>query len=149
MLGRERYASPLRYYALNCFISLSFCPYPSPSLCFASFVLLPTDRRHPAFIYARGLSDEPRGVTMFVVKCNKSGRLQGTRGELTQLQPWRPWRLSADKALLIQMNRTPSEGDLSMCQWPTSQPQITCAGQALEICRKSSGLGEQHSEDPQ
>lgn len=78
--------------------------------------------------YARGLSDKPRGVTMFVVKWYKSGPLRGTRGELTRMRPWRP---SADKALLIQMDRTSSAGDLSMCQLPTSQPQITSTGQNL------------------
>ncbi|KAI9521434.1 hypothetical protein NQZ68_041664 [Dissostichus eleginoides] len=46
-----------------------------------------TDRLSPAFIYARGLSDEPRGVTMFVVKSYKSGPLRGTRGEPTRAQP--------------------------------------------------------------
>lgn len=116
------------------------------SVCLPSSLQLLADRQRPAFIYARGLSDEPRGVTMFVVKCYKSGRLRGTRGEPTWSQPWRP---SADKALLIQMDRTSSGGDLSMCQLPTSQPQITSAGQAPGIYRKSRGLEGQHREDPQ
>lgn len=104
------------------------------------------DRRRSAFIYARGLSDKPRGVTMFVVKWYKSGPLRGTRGELTRTRPWRP---SADKALLIQTDRTSSAGDLSMCQLPTSQPQITSAGQTSGICGISRGLEGQHREDPQ
>lgn len=83
------------------------------------------------------------------VKCYKSGRLPGTCGELTRLQPWRLWLPSADKALLIQMNSAESKGDLSMCQLPTSHPQITSTGQARGICRKSSGLAKQHMEDPQ
>lgn len=83
------------------------------------------------------------------VKCYKSGRLPGTCGELTRLQPWRLWLPSADKALLIQMNSAASKGDLSMCQLPTSHPQISSTGQAGGICRKSSGLVKQHMEDPQ
>lgn len=61
--------------ALYIQLPLSVCPTSSPPLL--------ADRQRPAFIYARGLSDEPRGVTMFVVKCYKSGQLRGTRGEPT------------------------------------------------------------------
>lgn len=106
-----------------------------------------TDNILPSFTPVDSLTNHVC-MTMFVVKSNKSCWLQGTLGELTQSEPWRPWRPSDDKALLIQMNRTPSEGDLSMCQLPTSQTQITSTGQTLGIYRESSGLG-QHSKDPQ
>lgn len=66
-------------------LSLAVSPYinlPLP-VCLPSSLPLLADRQRPAFIYACGLSDEPRGVTMFVVKAYKSGQLRGTRGEPT------------------------------------------------------------------
>lgn len=104
------------------------------------------DRQRPAFIYAHGLCDEPRGVTMFVVKRYKSGQLRGTRSEPRRRRRRRP---SADKALLIQTDRVSSEEDLSMCQLPGGRPQITGVGRAPGIYGKSRGLGGQQTEDPE
>lgn len=59
----------------------------SLTACLPSSSVLLTDRQHPAFIYARGLSDEPRGMTMFVVKSYKSRQLRGTQDELAWSQP--------------------------------------------------------------
>ena len=83
----------------------------------------PTDRQRPAFNYTDGLPDQPRAVTVSVVKCNKSGRLRGTRGEPAPRQPRRP---SADKALLIQTDRGPSGGgfiNVSIAHQPTTNHQ--------------------------
>lgn len=63
--------------AVSLHIHLPLC------VCLPSSPPLLADRQRPAFIYACRLSDEPRGVTMFVVKAYKSGQLRGTRGEQT------------------------------------------------------------------
>lgn len=89
--------SNIQFYLCLPFFASTSLPR-SLSVYLPSFLQLLADRQRPAFIYACGFSDEPRGVTMFVVKCYKSDWLRGTRGEQTRSRPWRP---SADKALLI------------------------------------------------
>lgn len=86
------------WYSLHIFSSWSL-PVHLP---FSSVLLVRADSQHLPSFHACAPTDRPSGVTVFVVKCYKSGPF---RGELARTEQWWP---SDNKELLILMDRSSS-----------------------------------------